>query len=458
MRALFSISIFNIILLTLIQAKKTWTSIIQGLVWLSFLSLIFIPQDSFISLSAYSSLDTLSTAIIVLTFLISRLIISARQKYLINSTNPLMFNLTVLILAYILILCYRTNHLINFYIIFEASLIPTLILILGWGYQPERLQAGTYLIIYIIFTSLPLLFSLLLIIKINGHLFTTLPNWITPKKYITLWWFLTIFPFLVKTPLYSVHLWLPKAHVEAPVSGSMILAGILLKLGSYGLFRLYTQIYFRASHLATPIMALRLWGACIARLLCLRQTDIKALIAYSSIRHIGLATAGILTLNLWGWRGALMLIIAHGLISSALFALANITYETSFTRNLNLIKGLINIFPAFTIWWFLLRASNLGAPPTINIIAETILISATISYSYTSIVAIFIIVIFTTGYCLLIFRTTQYGPLRNYINPWFINHSRNHSVLLIHMFPATAFFLKPEIISLWSLYAKNIFF
>lgn len=429
--------------------KNIWHTSTIFFIWIAFLRLIFIPQSSVTIFSSFLSIDLISSIIIILTFFISALIIIASQRYVISFLKPKFFCYSIISLCYILILAYRTRHLINFFIMFEASLIPTLILILAWGYQPERLQAGTYLIFYIISFSLPLLFSLLYLLGRNGHLFLTLPYWAPPAKFLYFWWLITILPFLIKTPLYSIHLWLPKAHVEAPVSGSIILAGVLLKLGSYGLFRLYSNFFASVYTLSSPLLILRIWGACIARSLCIRQTDIKALIAYSSVSHIGLVTAGILSMTTWGWMGALLLIIAHGLVSSALFSAANIVYETSNTRNLILIKGIINLFPSLTIWWFILAARNLGAPPSINMLAEVILLTATISFSKILVLLLFTIIMFTTTYCLLLYRSTQYGPLRSYINPWNIINRRNFSILFIHSFPVFIFFIKAEMISLW---------
>lgn len=402
-------------------------------------------------MSEHIFIDLLSTVIIILTFIITALILSASQKIIITNHEPKIFIAAVFRLAFILVEAYSTPHLLNFYILFEASLIPTLILILSWGLQPERLQAGTYLILYIIVASLPLLFSLLLLQNTNFHLEIYLPYWSipVPNYALTLWWIITILPFLVKTPIYSVHLWLPKAHVEAPVAGSIILAGILLKLGRYGLFRISINFSIIAYKVATPIIALRLWGACIASLLCLRQTDLKALIAYSSVSHIGLATAGILSQTQWGWAGALLLIVAHGLASSGLFALANTIYETAHSRNLILLKGLIGLFPAITIWWFILSASNLGAPPSLNILAETMLITATVAYSSLTVPLLALIIILTTAYSLLLYSSTQYGPLRNYINPWNLLNHRHYSIAALHSFPLILIFIKREILTLW---------
>ena len=155
--------------------------------------------------------------------------------------------------------------------------------------------------------------------------------------------------FITKLPLFSVHLWLPKAHVEAPVAGSIVLAAILLKLGGYGLARMVYIFPTTLTKLSNFYLRLSIIGAVATSLICLRQTDLKSLIAYSSVGHIGIMITGILTITSWGLTGAIMIIIAHGLCSSAIFALANINYELTHTRSLTLSKGLIASVPVLTI-------------------------------------------------------------------------------------------------------------
>lgn len=154
----------------------------------------------------------------------------------------------------------------------------------------------------------------------------------------------------MKLPLFSVHLWLPKAHVEAPVAGSIILAAILLKLGGYGLARIIIIFNHLNKTLINPIIAIAIVGGVITSIICLRQSDIKSLIAYSSVGHIGLMVTGILSNSKLGIQARLAIIIAHGLRSSALFCLANIRYSITITRSIVLTKGMLTIIPTIAFW------------------------------------------------------------------------------------------------------------
>jgi len=202
--------------------------------------------------------------------------------------------LLLLSLIFVLVACFSVRNVIMFYVCFEASLIPTLLLIIGWGYQPERIQAGTYIILYTVAASLPLLLLLLKSISEVGSSNILLMQdraYTVPGGLVI---FLLI-AFLVKLPIYRVHLWLPKAHVEAPLVGSMILAGILLKLGGYGLYLM--SFIFSSSYkycVIYLIISTRVWGGLVVTFMCLRQIDIKALVAYSSVRHIAIVSGGLI--------------------------------------------------------------------------------------------------------------------------------------------------------------------
>jgi len=235
---------------------------------------------------------------------------------------------------------------------FECSLFPTLLLILGWGYQPERIQAGLYIIIYTIIGSLPLLLMLIFLYNTFGSLFIYFDfiYFIDYLNFNRLFWVFFIFAFMVKVPLYIFHLWLPKAHVEAPVSGSIILAGVLLKLGGYGLIRLGSICIHLSFNFSRFFISFSIYGSFITRLICLRQVDIKSLIAYSSVGHIALVIRGIITSSYLGFLGSLIIIISHGLVSSGIFCLANITYEIVSSRSLYLTKGLLIIFPSLSFF------------------------------------------------------------------------------------------------------------
>nr|ANJ70626.1 NADH dehydrogenase subunit 4 [Pterostichus madidus] len=415
------------------------------------LSFMFMMMGSFnylwMNISYFFGSDLLSFGLILLSFWICSLMILASES--INSKN-FFKNFFMFILLMLLLFLYCTFSSMNlflFYFFFECSLIPTLILIMGWGYQPERLQAGIYLLFYTLFASLPMMIG---IFYYYNNYFTLDFFFFNNIYYFNMYMYISmIFAFLVKMPMYMVHLWLPKAHVEAPVSGSMILAGIMLKLGGYGLLRVMSMFLVIGMTFSTLFVSISLVGGMLVSLICLRQTDLKLLIAYSSVAHMGLVLAGIMTFNYWGFCGSYIMMIAHGLCSSGLFCLANISYERMNSRSMFMNKGLMNLMPSMTLWWFLLSSSNMAAPPSMNLMGEISLLNSLISWTWLTIFILMFLFFFSAVYTLYLYSYSQHGKIYSGKFSCSSGYVREYLLLLLHWFPLNLLIIKSNFFMLW---------
>nr|YP_009236471.1 NADH dehydrogenase subunit 4 [Scolopsis vosmeri]AMH85782.1 NADH dehydrogenase subunit 4 [Scolopsis vosmeri] len=407
-------------------------------------------------LNPYLASDPLSAPLLVLTCWLLPATVLASQKHLEIEPLPRQrsFLTLMILLQALVVLAFSVADLFFFYILFEATLLPTLLLLTRWGFQKERLFAGYYFLFYTLFGSLPLLIALLCLCGVTGTVsYLALPFVgvvsLGSVAQVMLW-LGCLYAFIVKMPLYGAHLWLPKAHVEAPIAGSMILAAVLLKLGGYGLMRVLPLIEPATKELAYPFIILALWGVIMTGSICLRQTDLKSIIAYSSVSHMGLVAAGILIQTPWGLTGALILMIAHGLTSSALFCLANTNYERTHSRTMLLARGMQMLLPLMTIWWFIASLANLALPPLPNLMGELMIITSLFNWSWWTIILTGLGTLITASYSLFMFLMTQRGPVPPHILSIEPSHTREHLLMTLHLLPLLLLILKPELFWGWT--------
>jgi len=205
------------------------------------------------------------------------------------------------------------------------------------------------------------------------------------------------------------HLWLPKAHVEAPVSGSIILAGVLLKLGGYGLIRFITRFLEKTIFFNGYLISLGILGGLFRCFLCLRQSDLKAFVAYSSICHIGFGLRGLSSRRFLGYKGSILMLVSHGYCSSCLFYILFIFYERFYSRRMLILKGLRTVLPVIRIVWFIFSIINIGVPPFFPFFSEIILISSLIGKSLTSFIFRGLILFLAGSYCIYLYILCFHG-------------------------------------------------
>lgn len=360
---------------------------------------------SFLSnaIGAFHIMSDVNWSLIMLTLVITILVIARDFLWI---TQKDLTNLIVYLTG-ILLVCFSTKILLIFFFFFELSLLPILFIILGWGYQPERLAASTRMLFYTLVGSMPLLLTVIYVQCVMNIRGWSLPIFAQSFNFTynlapTL---LVTSAFLIKLPVYCGHSWLPKAHVEAPIVGSIFLASVLLKLGGYGMY----QFSIHRRRLQWRVIAFRLIGGGVIRLVCIQQLDLKVIIAYSSVAHISLVAYSSFSINEFAVLGRTLIMLAHGVTSSGIFIGANLIYKRSKSRLILLNQGFLSLFPSFSLIWFLLCSSNIGGPFSLNLFSELILIMFVVNWSQLNILFILAICGLAAVYSLILYRRTQQG-------------------------------------------------
>src|SRR6056300_761666 len=337
-----------------------------------------------------------------------------------------------LLMESLLICVFSSLDLIIFFIFFESILIPMYLIIGFWGSRTRKIKAAYQLFIYTLVGSVLMLLAIFLIYFEAGttdfQLLLNVP--FSEKKQIILW--LAFFAsFAVKVPMVPFHIWLPEAHVEAPTAGSVILAGILLKMGTYGLVRFSLCLFPDGSVYFTPLVYLMSIIAVVyTSITTLRQIDLKKIIAYSSVAHMGFVTIGIFSLNLQGIEGSILIMLSHGFVSSALFLCIGVLYDRHHTRMIKYYTGIAQVMPLYTLFFLFFSIANLGFPGMSSFSGEFLtLVGAFSSNTLVTFIAC-LGMILSAAYSLWLCNRILFGQLKvHYISNYLDMNKREVAVL-----------------------------
>ena len=330
----------------------------------------FVEQRAWLGvIKFHMGVDGISLPFVLLTALLMPLCILASWQSITERVNEYM--IAFLVLETLMLGVFTSLDLVLFYLFFEGGLIPMFLIIGIWG-GPQRVYASFKFLLYTLAGSLLMLLAIMAIYWEAGttDIATLLTHGFPPQMQTWLW-FAFLASFAVKLPMWPVHTWLPDAHVEAPTAGSVILAGILLKMGGYGFLRFSIPMFPLASAEFAPlIFALSVIAIIYTSLVALAQEDVKKLIAYSSVAHMGFVTIGVFTLTLQGLQGGIFQMLSHGIVSGALFLCVGVIYDRMHTREISAFGGLADRMPIYAFCFMVFTLANIGLPGTSGFIGE----------------------------------------------------------------------------------------
>ena len=374
----------------------------------------FLEEQSWINdfIKFKLGIDGISILFIVLTTFITPICIIS----CINSVKDRVkeFLIAILILETFMIGVFCSLDLVVFYLFFEAGLIPMFLIIGVWG-GPRRVYSAFKFFLFTLLGSVLMLVAIIAIYWITGTTDVTQIYEIKiPKEYQNLLWLAFFSSFAVKMPMWPVHTWLPDAHVEAPTAGSVILAAILLKMAGYGFLRFSLPMFPLASEFFTPlIFTLSIIAIIYTSLVALMQEDMKKLIAYSSVAHMGYVTLGIFTFTKQGIEGSVFQMISHGLISAALFLCVGVVYDRLHSRMISTYGGLVNYLPKYSFLFIVFALAGLGLPGTSGFLGEFLVLTGTFQKNYLVAMLATFGVVLGAAYMLWLTKRIIFGVTKN---------------------------------------------